>query len=59
MDAFYAGIERVQILACGTSRHAAMVGAYLEQFAGMPTSVHYASEFAYFAAAGSPHPRLG
>ena len=38
-DAFYAGIERIQILACGTSRHAAMVGAYLlEQFAGMPTS---------------------
>ena len=47
-DAFYAGIERIQILACGTSRHAAMVGAYLlEQFAGMPTSVHYASEFRY------------
>ena len=47
-DAFYAGIEQIQILACGTSRHAAMVGAYLlEQFAGIPTSVHYASEFRY------------
>ena len=47
-DAFYSGIERIQILACGTSRHAAMVGAYLlEQFAGVPTSVFYASEFRY------------
>ena len=47
-DAFYSGIERIQILACGTSRHAAMVGAYLlEQFAGLPTSVFYASEFRY------------
>ncbi len=47
-DAFYAEIERIQILACGTSRHAALVGAHLlEQFAGVPTSVHYASEFRY------------
>ncbi|PTU02695.1 glutamine--fructose-6-phosphate transaminase (isomerizing), partial [Pseudomonas sp. HMWF031] len=47
-DAFYSGIERIQILACGTSRHAALVGAYLlEQFAGVPTSVDYASEFRY------------
>ena len=47
-DAFYSGIERIQILACGTSRHAAMVGAYLlEQFAGVPTTVFYASEFRY------------
>ncbi len=47
-DAFYADIERIQILACGTSRHAALVGAHLlEQFSGVPTSVHYASEFRY------------
>ena len=47
-DAFYADIERIQILACGTSRHAALVGAHLlEQFAGVPASVHYASEFRY------------
>ncbi len=47
---FYEGIEQIQILACGTSRHAAMVGAYLlEQFAGIPTSVFYASEFRYSA----------
>ncbi len=47
-DSFYDGIERIQILACGTSRHAGMVGAYLlEQFAGIPTTVFYASEFRY------------
>ena len=42
------GLERVQLLACGTSRHAAQVGAYLlEQLAGIPTDVFYASEFRY------------
>ncbi|KZR90665.1 glutamine--fructose-6-phosphate transaminase (isomerizing) [Synechococcus sp. MIT S9508] len=47
-EGFYADIERLQILACGTSRHAALVGAHLlEQFAGVPASVHYASEFRY------------
>ncbi len=47
---FYSGIERIQILACGTSRHAAMVGSYLlEQFSGIPSTVFYASEFRYAA----------
>jgi len=47
-ESFYEGIERIQILACGTSRHAGMVGAYLlEKFAGIPTTVFYASEFRY------------
>ena len=47
-ESFYEGVERIQILACGTSRHAALVGAYLlEQFAGLPTTVFYASEFRY------------
>lgn len=55
-DAFYSGIERIQILACGTSRHAALVGAYLlEQFAGVPTSVDYASEFRYAPPPLAPH----
>ena len=45
---FYAGVERIEILACGTSRHAAQVGAYLlEQLAGIPANVFYASEFRY------------
>ena len=44
----FEGVERIQILACGTSRHAAQVGAYLlEQLAGISTSVFYASEFRY------------
>ncbi len=47
-DSFYESIEAIQILACGTSRHAAMVGAHLlEQFAGIPSTVFFASEFRY------------
>ncbi|MGA1304615.1 MAG: glutamine--fructose-6-phosphate transaminase (isomerizing), partial [Cyanobium sp.] len=47
-EAVYAGVQQIQILACGTSRHAAQVGAYLlEQLAGIPTNVFYASEFRY------------
>ena len=49
-------IEQIQILACGTSRHAAMVGAYLlEQFAGVPTNVYFASEFRYSPPPISPN----
>lgn len=55
-DSLYDGVERIQILACGTSRHAAQVGAYLlEQLAGLPTSVHYASEFRYAPPPLVPH----
>ncbi|MEI8250941.1 MAG: glutamine--fructose-6-phosphate transaminase (isomerizing) [Synechococcus sp. ELA057] len=55
-DAFYEGVERIQILACGTSRHAALVGGYLlEQLAGLPTTVHYASEFRYAPPPLVPH----
>ncbi|MFN5117112.1 MAG: glutamine--fructose-6-phosphate transaminase (isomerizing) [Cyanobacteriota bacterium] len=55
-DAVYEGVERIQILACGTSRHAAQVGAYLlEQLAGIPTSVFYASEFRYAPPPLVPH----
>ncbi|MEM1252653.1 MAG: glutamine--fructose-6-phosphate transaminase (isomerizing) [Cyanobacteria bacterium P01_H01_bin.21] len=43
-----AGVEHVQIVACGTSWHASLVGKHLlEQLAGIPTVVHYASEFRY------------
>ncbi len=49
-------IDQIQILACGTSRHAAMVGAYLlEQFAGVPTTVYFASEFRYSPPPVSPN----
>jgi len=49
-------IEKIQILACGTSKHAAMVGAYLlEQFAGVSTNVYFASEFRYSPPPVSPN----
>jgi glucosamine--fructose-6-phosphate aminotransferase (isomerizing) len=41
-----AKVERVYLLACGTSHHAAMVGRYyLESIAKLPTIVELASEF--------------
>lgn len=41
-------LEHIQIVACGTSWHASLVGKYLlEQLAGIPTTVQYASEFRY------------
>ncbi|MBR8826874.1 MAG: glutamine--fructose-6-phosphate transaminase (isomerizing) [Gomphosphaeria aponina SAG 52.96 = DSM 107014] len=45
---FSENLEQIQILACGTSWHASLVGKYLlEQLAGIPTMVQYASEFRY------------
>lgn len=44
----YANTEHIQIVACGTSWHAGLVGKHLlEQLAGIPTIVQYASEFRY------------
>jgi glutamine---fructose-6-phosphate transaminase (isomerizing) len=41
-------IDRIIILACGTSYYAAMVGEYLlEEIAGIPVEVQQASEFRY------------
>jgi len=41
-------IERIIIIACGTARYAGMVGEYmLEEYAGIPVEVEYASEFRY------------
>ncbi|HEY7411089.1 MAG TPA: glutamine--fructose-6-phosphate transaminase (isomerizing), partial [Vicinamibacteria bacterium] len=41
-------VERVTLLACGTSWHAALVGKYmLEQVARVPAEVDYGSEFRY------------
>ncbi len=40
--------RRLYITACGTSWHAGLIGKYiLEQFAGIPVHVEYASEFRY------------
>jgi glutamine---fructose-6-phosphate transaminase (isomerizing) len=42
------GITGISIVACGTARHAALVGKnYLEQFSRIPVDVDYASEFRY------------
>ena len=44
----FAGVNRVQILACGTSYHAGLVARYwLEAVAGLPCSVEIASEYRY------------
>ena len=41
-------LNRIQIVACGTSLHAAMVGKYIiEDFCGIPVDVEPASEFIY------------
>jgi len=41
-------IERINIIACGTSYYAGLVGEYmLEEYAGIPTNVDFASEFRY------------
>ncbi|MGF1570878.1 MAG: glutamine--fructose-6-phosphate transaminase (isomerizing) [Nodosilinea sp.] len=55
-EAIVEGLEHVQIVACGTSWHAALVGKYLiEQLAGLPTLVQYASEFRYSPTPLIPH----
>ncbi|MFH1714173.1 MAG: glutamine--fructose-6-phosphate transaminase (isomerizing) [Candidatus Nealsonbacteria bacterium] len=41
-------IEKIIIVACGTARHAGLVGEYmLEEYAGIPTEVDAGSEFRY------------
>jgi glucosamine--fructose-6-phosphate aminotransferase (isomerizing) len=41
-------VERLQLLACGTSWHAALVGKFvLEELTGMPVDVDYGSEYRY------------
>jgi glutamine---fructose-6-phosphate transaminase (isomerizing) len=51
-----ADLQHIQIVACGTSWHAGLVGKYLlEQVAGITTTVHYASEFRYAPAPLTPN----
>ena len=41
-------INKIVIVACGTAKHAGLVGEYMfEEYAGVPTEVDYASEFRY------------
>ena len=47
-DIDWAGIERIQVVACGTSYIAGLLGKYLiEQLADLPVDVEIASEFRY------------
>jgi glucosamine--fructose-6-phosphate aminotransferase (isomerizing) len=47
-DDTFRGLEKVTILACGTSWHAGLVGKYLiEALAQIPVEVDYASEYRY------------
>ena len=46
--AFLPEVDRISIVACGTSWHAGLVGKFLiESRAGVPVEVDYASEFRY------------
>ena len=47
-DATLAAVDRVTMLACGTSWHAALVGKFMiEQLARLPVEVDYGSEYRY------------
>ncbi|MBN1595854.1 glutamine--fructose-6-phosphate transaminase (isomerizing) [candidate division FCPU426 bacterium] len=47
-EAFLKQVQRVFIVACGTSWHAGLVGKFLlEKLAAIPTEVDFASEFRY------------
>ncbi len=51
----FAGVERLQIVACGTSYYAGLTAKYLfEKVAGLPVDVEVASEFRYRDPAISP-----
>jgi glutamine---fructose-6-phosphate transaminase (isomerizing) len=44
----FAGVERIQVVACGTAFYAAQIGRYaFERLAGLPCDVEIASEFRY------------
>ncbi len=47
-DEFLEGVERVQVVACGTALHAGMIASYLiSGLARIPVDVDFASEFRY------------
>ena len=47
-DARLATVDRVTVLACGTSWHAALIGKFMiEQLARLPVEVDYGSEYRY------------
>lgn len=55
-EAVFADIDRVLIIACGTSYHAGLVARYwLEAIAGVPCVVEIASEYRYRESVANPH----
>jgi glucosamine--fructose-6-phosphate aminotransferase (isomerizing) len=55
-DAELRSVERLTILACGTSWHAALIGKYLlERLAHIPVEVDYGSEYRYRDPIVAPH----
>jgi len=54
-DAALARVERIHIVACGTSYHAGLVGRYLiEDWARVPVNVEVASEYRYRTCLAGP-----
>jgi glucosamine--fructose-6-phosphate aminotransferase (isomerizing) len=54
-DAELARVERIQIVACGTSYHAGLVGRYLiEDWARVPVHIEVASEYRYRTCLAGP-----
>ena len=54
-EQLFATVSEIQLVACGTSRHASLVAQYwFEQLAGIPTRVRSASEFV-----SAPFPLVG
>lgn len=54
-EALFSKVQHVQLIACGTSYHAALVARYwIEALAQIPCSVEVASEFRYRRMAPSP-----
>jgi glucosamine--fructose-6-phosphate aminotransferase (isomerizing) len=54
-DATLRGVKRCQIVACGTSWHAAQVGKFfIEKLAKIPVMVDYASEYRYRSPLANP-----
>ena len=52
----FSGIDRLQIVACGTASYAGMIGRYLfERLAGLTTDVEFPSEFRYREPAVTPN----
>jgi glucosamine--fructose-6-phosphate aminotransferase (isomerizing) len=54
-DSIFPQVERILILACGTSHHAGMVARnWLEELAGIPCAVEIASEYRYRSSVANP-----